>query len=317
MIEVRHSIPGRLRLGVPALRHDRRLADAVHRALSGTEGVLRIRINSACGSLLVCWACGDPDARERIAAALETLLGQAVPRPAAALCPNPPPRPQTATVACRACRAAPPTARSGRSPWPMRVLGFVLLTGYLAFALVRSLVLKSPLAGGALSLTGLVALVAALPLLRDAWHETVVEKRSSGDRILNSWEVIAVGMVQDPGPIAERPPAREGLTDPGQSRPRSKPSLNGFSRRSAPTLRPSCMSSESRRVTPEALATSTNMASQKAKLSLSFKRIAPAKVRPSATATGKSSIQSCTMAAASSAGILFLRVTAWKNSASA
>jgi len=193
MIEVRHSIPGRLRLGVSALRRDRRLADAVHRALSGTEGVLRIRINPACGSLLVCWACGDPDARERIAAALETLLGQAVPRPAAALCPNPPPRPQTATVACRACRSTPPTARSGRSPWPMRVLGFVLLTGYLAFALVRSLVLKSPLAGGALSLTGLVALVAALPLLRDAWHETVVEKRFTIHQFLAFSLLLAIG----------------------------------------------------------------------------------------------------------------------------
>jgi manganese/zinc-transporting P-type ATPase C len=53
--------------------------------------------------------------------------------------------------------------------------------------------LKTPLAGGAASLTGIVALVAALPLLRDAWHETVAEKRFTIHQFLTFSLLLAIG----------------------------------------------------------------------------------------------------------------------------
>ena len=201
MIEIRHSIPGRLRLGVPVLRYDRPLAEAIRTALCATEGVRQVRIAPACGSLLVCWGRDNPETRERVASVLETLLEQSLPpSPSDELSclwttPGQSPGPESScgTRICGAYGGESRVAPSRRSPWPMRVLGFVLLTGYLGFVLVRALLLKRPLAGGALSLTGIVALVAAIPLLHDAWHETVVEKRFTIHQFLAFSLLLAIG----------------------------------------------------------------------------------------------------------------------------
>ncbi|WP_058555134.1 cation-translocating P-type ATPase [Thiohalocapsa sp. ML1] len=197
MIEVRHSIPGRLRLGVPALRQDRQLADAIRTALGGMDGVVLVRINPACGSLLVGWRQADADGDERVAQVLEALLAQPLPRrhTQGARRRRAAPAADDATVACRACRTEPgtPADAAPRNPWPVRVLSFVLLTGWLGFALVREFVLKRPLASGALGPTGLIALVAAVPLLRDAWHETVVERRFTLHQFLAFSLLLAIG----------------------------------------------------------------------------------------------------------------------------
>ncbi|MBK5930779.1 heavy metal translocating P-type ATPase [Halochromatium salexigens] len=203
MIRVRHSIPGRLRLSIRALRHNRPLADALSAALMQVEGVVRIRINPVCGALIVDWQRDRP-LREEIEARLCPLLGEPIPhaspsgrrwRQQGALGPAGADR-DADSVACRACRqtgSSHQRTRGMRHPWFWRLLGFAFLTGYLGFLLVRDYLLKRPVASGALSPTGVIALVAALPLLRDAWHETSVEKRFTLHQFLAFSLLLAIG----------------------------------------------------------------------------------------------------------------------------
>ena len=189
MIRLRHSIPGRLRLSIAALRRNPPFGDQLYSTLSEVDGVIRVRINPVCGSLTVMWQ-RDRALRNDIEAALRPLLGE----------PIPPARCDREPSACRAC-GQPGRASGGpsrvrprhRRSWLWRLLGFALLTGYLGFILVREHLLKRPVASGALSLTGGVALVAALPLLRDAWHETTVEKRFTIHQFLAFSLLLAIG----------------------------------------------------------------------------------------------------------------------------
>ncbi|NBC47568.1 MAG: heavy metal translocating P-type ATPase [Gammaproteobacteria bacterium] len=218
MARIRHSIPGRLRLSIAALRHNRPFADEVSAALAQVAGGVRVRINPVCGALIVTWPPDRPLHTE-IEATLRPLLGAPI-RPA-----RPSWRHQVAalgpagvnigadvdadvdtnadSVACRACRQTG-SKRQGRGQrergprraWLWRLLGFACLTGYLGFLLVREHLLKRPVASGALSPTGLLALVAAIPLLRDAWHETTVEKRFTIHQFLAFSLLLAIGFGQ-------------------------------------------------------------------------------------------------------------------------
>ncbi|MBK1645632.1 hypothetical protein CKO25_13445 [Thiocapsa imhoffii] len=64
MLEVRHRIPGRLRLMIPDLRCvDATASQAIFQALRACPEVEHARINPACGSLVVEFsAASDPDA---------------------------------------------------------------------------------------------------------------------------------------------------------------------------------------------------------------------------------------------------------------
>ncbi|MFP4279244.1 MAG: heavy metal translocating P-type ATPase [Halochromatium sp.] len=199
MIRVRHSIPGRLRLSIRALRHNRPFADDLSVALTHIDGVVRVRINPVCGALIVNWQRDRP-VRDEIEATLRAVLGEPILHPGpswrqrqAALGPAGT-DPNADSIACRACRQTGSERQRGmRHPWLWRLLGFAFLTGYLGFILAREYLFKRPVASGALSLTGVVALVAALPLLRDAWHETTVEKRFTLHQFLAFSLLLAIG----------------------------------------------------------------------------------------------------------------------------
>jgi len=52
-LSVRHSIPGRIRLHVPALRHRPQLAETIMLWLHNQEGIKSSRINYDCASLII------------------------------------------------------------------------------------------------------------------------------------------------------------------------------------------------------------------------------------------------------------------------
>ena len=203
MIRVRHSIPGRLRLSIRALRHNQPFADELSTTLTQVDGVVRVRINPVCGALIVNWRRDRP-LRDKIEATLRALLGESISHPSpswrrwqqqGALGSAGTDR-NADSVACRVCRqtgSERQRTRGMRHPWLWRLLGLAFLTGYLGFILVREYLLKRPVASGALSLTGVIALVAALPLLRDAWHETTVEKRFTLHQFLAFSLLLAIG----------------------------------------------------------------------------------------------------------------------------
>lgn len=64
---VRHAIPGRIRLHMPALRHRSSLADSTLLWLQGQKWVRSARINHACASLVVAY---DPAAEDQLSAIL-------------------------------------------------------------------------------------------------------------------------------------------------------------------------------------------------------------------------------------------------------
>ncbi len=168
MIEIRHRIPGRIRLRVRPLARNGALAWQLEQRLSAVDGVLDVDCNLGCASLILRY-------RESLVnqAELEALV--------AAILREPVQFEMTSSAAqtpilCQGCQPQHRQDR-GRRSWFWRLVGFGLLCGYLGYVLVREYVLKRPLSQSPLSLTGLVAFAGALPLLRDAWHETVVEKR--------------------------------------------------------------------------------------------------------------------------------------------
>ncbi|WP_052314938.1 HMA2 domain-containing protein [Thiocystis violascens] len=166
MIETRHRIPGRVRLRIRQLAHNGALAWRLEQRLTRVEGVADVACNLGCASLVLRYR--------------ESLLGQAELEAIILGVLHAPEDdeadPAGQTIACLGCQRATRKGREHRS-WLGRILGFGLLCGYLAYVLIREHVLKRPVTQSPLSLTGLIALAGALPLLRDAWHETFTEKR--------------------------------------------------------------------------------------------------------------------------------------------
>ncbi len=219
MLVIRHSLPGRLRVHIPGLLHDQALAETLTQELQQQPGVLGIDTNVRCGSLTASWPpelALRPDieawlstrlqaricpetARTRLLAYTVRWLakrGAQMGRQADALLNEPADR-----AACEACgvdqaahgRHASQDPAPSVAPWWARIGGFLLLTGYLGYVLVREYLLKRPVAAGALSLTGVVAMVAAIPLLRDAWRETVHERRFTIHQFLAFSLLLAIG----------------------------------------------------------------------------------------------------------------------------
>jgi hypothetical protein len=61
MVKIRHQLPGRLRLGVPALRKEPQLTEPLLAALRRHPGVRQVRANPACASLVVSFVPGTFD----------------------------------------------------------------------------------------------------------------------------------------------------------------------------------------------------------------------------------------------------------------
>lgn len=53
LVQICHQLPGRTRLRVPAVIRSPRLESQVVAALTGIDGVLRVRLNPACASLVL------------------------------------------------------------------------------------------------------------------------------------------------------------------------------------------------------------------------------------------------------------------------
>ncbi|WP_363929173.1 HMA2 domain-containing protein [Thiocapsa sp.] len=76
-MKVCHQTSGRLRLRISALYQDRRVADRLESALRGQTGILTVRANPACASLVVRYEAERLDA-PAIQARVHALLNPAV-----------------------------------------------------------------------------------------------------------------------------------------------------------------------------------------------------------------------------------------------
>jgi len=183
MIRTRHQIPGRVRLRIQPLTGNHALASRFERHFSGVDGVLEVSCNPGCASLALRYQESLIDA-----AALKSMIDAILLDP---MCAEPADAETDTAIQCRGCRQTTQKDKKNGS-WFWRLLGFGLLCGYLGYVLVREHLLKRPVAQSALSPTGLIALIGALPLLRDAWHETFTERRFTIHQFLAFSLVLAI-----------------------------------------------------------------------------------------------------------------------------
>lgn len=184
MIEIRHRVPGRLRFRIAALGRDPLLGEQLGADLRQLDGLAHVRVNTACASLVIAYQC-DRLTEAVIVEHLAAWLGDPPPASGAR-------EAQARSVECVGCREARRPKR-GRLSWLGRIGTFLLLTAYLGYVLAREYLLKRPVAQSAFSVTGVVAIVAAFPLIRDAWHETLVEKRFTIHQFLVMSLLLAIG----------------------------------------------------------------------------------------------------------------------------
>ena len=156
---IRHDIPGRLRLRIPALRRNRFLARHLHESLQPL-GDLRLDVRLATGSLVLHYP-RKTDLRLRVLRSLRELEDADLALPA----------PMGAVHACdRVCARCYPERHDPPS-LIRQVVGVVALSGYVVWVLVRKVVFKGAVSEAPLSLTSAVALTGAVPLLRHAWED--------------------------------------------------------------------------------------------------------------------------------------------------
>lgn len=74
-VAIRHRVPGRLRVQVPAIGQAPRRARDVEAALRALPGVYGVRTNSACGSIVIHHRHQQGPSKGQIAAALAPIIG--------------------------------------------------------------------------------------------------------------------------------------------------------------------------------------------------------------------------------------------------
>lgn len=156
-ILIRHSVPGRVRLQARALRRDAAAAGRLELALGGMDGVLAVRCNLACGSMVIRF---DEDRLDRamvLRRAEDILSDGRHPRPGRL--------PACASELCsgRACEAT----RMGCDPVRPATRRFALVSAVMGVVGLRKL-LGLAVSGAALSPLGLAAALVSVPLFRQA-----------------------------------------------------------------------------------------------------------------------------------------------------
>lgn len=197
---IKHGIPGRLRLGGKALVRNSALAAELESCLGGLNGVSGLRVNLACGSLVVAYDADLQDQERLLSEALRCLGGQTPPLPGQPLCASslcgPPPasvQPGTCAPACtggcpgRACQAT----RTGCDPLRPALHHFLAVSSVMGVVLFRRFVLGVAVSTTMTSPLGLAALAASLPLLRKAARQ-IKRRRVTLESFLGAGCVAAV-----------------------------------------------------------------------------------------------------------------------------
>lgn len=197
LLHIQHALPGRVRLGGAALKRNAPLARLLQSCLGALPGVRALRLNLACGSLVILHDPVATDAVALLAAAkaclprmLQSLPSRPLPGQPSCLSPlcGPAQAPRDSatasatenvpevSAACaggtcpghahpgRACAAT----RSGCDPVRPALRRFAGVSAVMGVVLFRRLVLGAATRATLLSPLGLAALVASAPMLRQA-----------------------------------------------------------------------------------------------------------------------------------------------------
>lgn len=185
-IDVRHSIPGRVRYRINQLHRDDALAHYFVDQLSQLDCVDLVRPNVKCASLVVRFEPGEANL-DTIADRLHALLGD-LDKPGltdqamanAPDCASP-------LCECTACKAT----RKGCNPVKGALRQFVAISAVMGAVFVRTTLLGLTVAETALSPLGLVAIGFSLPLFKRAYDQ-FKDKRFTLEAFLGASCVAAV-----------------------------------------------------------------------------------------------------------------------------
>jgi len=183
---VRHSMPGRLRVKVPAVRKAREAAKALENWLQDKHIVREVEARAVSGSIVLLF---DPEEAgmeallDLVAEGLEEHFGEELARTALS-----DPAGEGTEVAGAHC---PAKGGSGFLRRFVEVAGLTLFTGY---ALLRETVWNAPLAQTPASVTGIVATAGAVPLVQRSVQEWRSGEHSTLTPFLAGACVLAVGL---------------------------------------------------------------------------------------------------------------------------
>lgn len=172
-IVIRHVLPGRIRYRLPRLRRQPGMAAPLADMLTATEGVLWVRVNAKCDSVVVRF---DP----------QTLTQQALTRMLADFW-----RSRGSGAVSKVQRAVERSDDPRRSELTSAKRRFIGLSILGAGVFVRTVLLGLPVAQSLLSPLGAIIALAALPLLRSGMKD-LRDRRVSLESFLGGSIVVAV-----------------------------------------------------------------------------------------------------------------------------
>jgi cation-transporting P-type ATPase C len=155
ILSVRHDIPGRLRVKTRLLRRNNDLGNFVGARILEIPSIRSAEFRPGTGSLIVLYDADATDA-QRIVQGLDLVIMDALSSSTPVTGPVAPSK----SVNLR---------RSTGNSTVFKLTGLLVLTGFMVYGLVRRMIFRSPLSERPFSLTGFLAVVGTLPLIRSSW----------------------------------------------------------------------------------------------------------------------------------------------------
>ncbi len=178
ILSVRHNIPGRLRVKSRLFRQGDPIGDIVRKRILETPSVRNAELRADSGSFILIYDAEALDSRS-ILRRLNMLLSDALSECGVKQAPTHPSRP-------------PVHGEPVRTPAAFRLAGLALLTGFMLYGLVRRMIFRSPVSEKPFSLTGILAVLGTLPLIRNSWIDRRNGRRTGLFPLLTASCLLAV-----------------------------------------------------------------------------------------------------------------------------
>ncbi len=151
-----HQLPRRIRLRHPLIRNSPLVSRLLQDRLSRLMGVIKVQVRPSTGSVILFYD-SEQIMRSQLIERLSVNLAGVLKRVAEEEAPN--------------LGMLIKHSRSPVTSLSYHLINVSVLSGFMAYALVRRLIFKSPLPQKPLSTTGVLTILGAIPLLKRAWSD--------------------------------------------------------------------------------------------------------------------------------------------------
>lgn len=186
-IEVRHAMPGRLRVRIALLRRRPDLARLLRVRVLALGGVLHVESRGITGSLVLLYEPETVTSRALLERIYDCVRELAILPPSAEAEVDEVLLPEESSCACASCRPASGSGALGRALW---------LTGAMLYAGLRVWILRLPLVQTPLSLLGLAAVWGTCGLVKDAVRDRREHGAMTVKPLLALGSIVSIAMGQ-------------------------------------------------------------------------------------------------------------------------